>query len=235
MREAIALAVVQGLTEFLPISSSGHLDAWKRISGSELQGDLTVDVILHFATLLANKSLAKTFNREQLIMLQGQCLLRSGKKDDARKLFVASIEQFKDGPYKVAAIAAVADLSFSKADWDEVIGWTDRVVKSKPTPNANQLGRAFYQQGFAHHQQKKPEAAIASLVQIQPLKADEVWKTRASYLLGDCYSLTDQMDPILVLTRQVFRDTPLGSSLSDRLKGRSHRSLRVSKYRLPKS
>ncbi len=51
--ETIALAVLQGVTEFLPISSSGHLDAWKRLTGSKLQGDLSLDVILHFATLLA--------------------------------------------------------------------------------------------------------------------------------------------------------------------------------------
>lgn len=53
LAESLALAVLQGLTEFLPVSSSGHLQALKRLTGSELAGDISLDVILHFATLLA--------------------------------------------------------------------------------------------------------------------------------------------------------------------------------------
>lgn len=51
--ESIVLGVVQGLTEFLPISSSGHLVAMKMVLGSPLIEDQTLDVFLHFATLLA--------------------------------------------------------------------------------------------------------------------------------------------------------------------------------------
>lgn len=50
--EAILLGVVQGLTEFLPVSSSGHLKALREILGFQELG-LTFDVFVHLATLLA--------------------------------------------------------------------------------------------------------------------------------------------------------------------------------------
>ena len=50
--QAILLAIVQGLTEFLPISSSAHLILLSEVSGWEDQG-LAFDVALHFGTLLA--------------------------------------------------------------------------------------------------------------------------------------------------------------------------------------
>ena len=50
--QAILLAIIQGLTEFLPISSSAHLILFSEISGWEDQG-LAFDVALHFGTLLA--------------------------------------------------------------------------------------------------------------------------------------------------------------------------------------
>ncbi|RLC37698.1 undecaprenyl-diphosphatase UppP [candidate division Kazan bacterium] len=49
--QVIILGVVQGLTEFIPISSSGHLVAVRQILGLEDQG-LMFDAVLHLATLL---------------------------------------------------------------------------------------------------------------------------------------------------------------------------------------
>lgn len=50
--EAILLGVVQGLTEFLPVSSSGHLVLFQNILG--VQGELLFfDVMLHIGTLVA--------------------------------------------------------------------------------------------------------------------------------------------------------------------------------------
>lgn len=48
---AIILAIVQGLTEWLPISSDGHLVLFHRLLGYEQ--DLMFDVALHFGTLMA--------------------------------------------------------------------------------------------------------------------------------------------------------------------------------------
>lgn len=51
--EAIVLGAVQGLTEFLPVSSSGHLQLAKELMGVELEENLTFDVTLHAATVLS--------------------------------------------------------------------------------------------------------------------------------------------------------------------------------------
>lgn len=56
--EAIIQGIVQGLTEFLPVSSSGHLSVAQHIlpstsSGSTEVGNQTLSLFLHFGTLLA--------------------------------------------------------------------------------------------------------------------------------------------------------------------------------------
>lgn len=50
--EAIILGLVQGLTEFIPVSSSGHLALTRAILGIDQVG-LFYDVLLHLATLIA--------------------------------------------------------------------------------------------------------------------------------------------------------------------------------------
>jgi undecaprenyl-diphosphatase len=51
--DAFILGVVQALTEFLPVSSSGHLVLAQKLFGMNTQCDATFEVILHLGTLLS--------------------------------------------------------------------------------------------------------------------------------------------------------------------------------------
>jgi len=62
----ILLAVIQGLTEFLPVSSSGHLVLTQHFLGA-LEGDIFFDIVLHVGTL---GSVMVVYRREILRLLR---------------------------------------------------------------------------------------------------------------------------------------------------------------------
>lgn len=51
--QALLLGIVQGLTEFLPVSSSGHLMIFRELLGVDAEGFLDFTVTVHFATVLS--------------------------------------------------------------------------------------------------------------------------------------------------------------------------------------
>ncbi len=81
--DAIILGVVQGLTEFLPISSSGHLVVVQKLLGIE-QHDIAFDVAAHLGTLCAILTIYYALAKRLIIALFNprQCL--SGSSPEGR-------------------------------------------------------------------------------------------------------------------------------------------------------
>jgi len=65
--DAVILAVIQGLTEFLPVSSSGHLVLGQHLLGIKNPEILTFDIFVHFGTLL---SVVAVFWKDILAMVR---------------------------------------------------------------------------------------------------------------------------------------------------------------------
>lgn len=107
IEQIIVLAIVQGVTEFLPISSSGHLILVPKLLHWQDQG-LVVDVMVHVGTLFA---ILIYFWRDVARIVRGAFELLKGKVTDNGRLAIYII---------LASIPAVAFGIFLKT-----LGYTD--------------------------------------------------------------------------------------------------------------
>ena len=83
------LGLVQGLTEFLPVSSSGHLVIFRELLGAEAPSDLVFEITVHVATALAT---IVVFRKQILDLLQGLFKFKYNQQTDfIAKLVVSMI------------------------------------------------------------------------------------------------------------------------------------------------
>ena len=125
--QAVVLGIVQGLTEFLPVSSSGHLILVPRVLGWTDQG-LAVDAAVHLGTLGA---LLAYFRRELVALLSGALsrrlafafVLATVPAGLAGLVFDRLIETHLRSPLVVAAATAF---------WALVMEFADRRAAAPP-------------------------------------------------------------------------------------------------------
>jgi len=85
--KVILLAILQGVAEFLPVSSSGHLVIASRLLGMELPG-LRLEAMLHFGTLLA---VCLFYRRRLGSLLAGLARRERAACREAGRLLLASL------------------------------------------------------------------------------------------------------------------------------------------------
>ena len=149
--QAILLGLVQGLTEFLPVSSSGHLMIFKELLGVDGEGFLDFTVTVHFATVLATivvfwsaiwqllKGFFKfKYNDETdyickiLVSLIPVMIVGFFFKDQVDALFSGSLKQVAVGLCITAALLVLSDQ----------IGKRIRAPRAKDTRNGISYGQA---------------------------------------------------------------------------------------------
>lgn len=91
--EALILGIVQGLTEFLPVSSSGHLEIGQALLGTSGEDNLSFAVLVHAATVLSTMVVLR---REVVQLFAGSfsTLQWNKEKDYVAKIFVSMIPVF---------------------------------------------------------------------------------------------------------------------------------------------
>ena len=96
--EALVLGLIQGLTEFLPVSSSGHLEIGHAILGTASEENLIFTVVLHVATVLSTL-LVLWHEVAQLFKGTFTTLKWNAEKDYVAKILVSCIPVFIVGMF----------------------------------------------------------------------------------------------------------------------------------------
>lgn len=119
--QIIVLAIVQGITEFLPISSSGHLILIPAFTGWPDQG-IATDVMVHVGSLVA---VLVYFWRDVLALVQGTLnLLRGKMTDDGRMaiyILLATIPALAFGLFLKASGVSSMIRSVEIIAWNAII------------------------------------------------------------------------------------------------------------------
>ena len=133
------LAVLQGLTEFLPVSSSGHLILWSDLTGAPDQG-LAIDVAVHVGTLFA---VVLYFRQDVALALAGLGRLLRGRIDTqaaflAFCLIIATVPVVVIGlVFKVTglsdALRSPAVIGWTMLGFGLVLYWADRTGETHKT------------------------------------------------------------------------------------------------------
>ena len=96
--EALILGIVQGLTEFLPVSSSGHLEIGQALLGTSGEENLTFAIIVHAATVFSTLFVLWR-EVEQLFKGTFTTLQWNAEKDYVAKILVSMIPVFIVGMF----------------------------------------------------------------------------------------------------------------------------------------
>ena len=96
--QALLLGIVQGLTEFLPVSSSGHLEIGQALLGTSGEENLSFAIIVHVATVLSTLAV---FWGEVTKLFRGTftSLKWNQEKDYVAKILVSMIPVFVVGMF----------------------------------------------------------------------------------------------------------------------------------------
>ncbi|MEL7166245.1 MAG: undecaprenyl-diphosphate phosphatase [Pseudomonadota bacterium] len=146
--QLLIVAIIQGLTEFLPVSSSGHLILLPALTGTPDQG-LAIDVAVHVGTLLA---VILYFWTDVRMAAGGALRLARGEVDSAGAflalcLIIATIPAVVVGfAIKVTgldeALRSAAVIGWTMVIFGLVLYWADRTGETDRTANRWSLRHA---------------------------------------------------------------------------------------------
>ena len=98
--EAMIYGIIQGIAEFLPISSSGHLALAQNFFGTEAENGFAFNIALHLATLL---SVCVVFRKDVLMLFKGFFSLM-------KKLFTGKLRSGLDSGERLFLMLCIATL-----------------------------------------------------------------------------------------------------------------------------